>query len=561
MNLSSNPLAHRTILTVPHAENPFRDVRRISAQWLTGKWGTAPLTSGHHHLDEVSVLTNQATYLADGGEHAIRLQLREDKTEATWRTTITAVAFEDSSALLSVSLEVFPNGDTPLAPGRPGLVRDLVRDLKPTDGLAPLTLDAQNVNAEGVDALIDVLCDPTRRMPVLVAAKPLRADPLWSDRMRRAMPQCAGAAGMYLLTDTEAVDAFRATIGENHRVAPGAVRTFLTEVDPAWPKDASRHRFMTMARMSDPQDHAWRGLARTVQRLSTEAPLPDALRTLSLPDEAGQRHREERKAVLATVRPSDELAVMRKDVNELTDLLAQADEELKEVARTAELSTRTVASMEEQLHAAVERADGDMEEALRALDDAERARAEADVLRRRLRDAGRYDDTVVVAQPPGVPDSFEELWERLDGFERILVTADKRKALQLDEAERARVWAAKAWNALRALDSYAQAAREGFNGGFYQHCTSDRPGAVNWPLKQFASAESDTTMNQWGAERIFTVPEKVDPSERKEMQAHLKLGSKGSTSPRVYFLDDTQGVTGRVIVGYIGPHLTNTKTN
>ncbi|MEU2687412.1 hypothetical protein ABZ654_26740 [Streptomyces hygroscopicus] len=561
MNLSSNPLAHRTILTVPHSENPFRDVRRISSRWLTRKFGSAPLTSGHHHLDQMSVLTNHAAYLTDGAEHAIRLQLREDKPDATWRTTITAVAFEDSSALLSVSLEVFPNDDTPLAPVRPGLVRDLVRDLKPIDGLAPLTLDAQGVSAEGVDALIDVLCDPARHMPVIVAARPIRPDPLWSERMAKAMRDCAGAAALYLLVDTEAVDAFRAAIGEYHRVAPGAVRTFLTEVDPAWPKDASRHRFLTVARMSDSQDHAWRGLARTVQRISTEAPLPDALRTLAFPDDASRRHRQERQAALATVRPSDELAVMRKDVEDLKALLAQADEELKEAARTAELSTLTVASLEEQLHAAMERADGDMEEALRALDDVERARAEADILRRRLRDAGRYDDTVVVEQPRGVPDSFEELWERLDDFEGVLVTADRSKALELDEGERARVWAAKAWNALRALDSYTQAAREGFNGGFYQHCTSDRPGAVNWPLKQFAPAESDTTMNRWGAERIFAVPEDVDPSGRKEMQAHLKLGSKGSTSPRIYFLDDTEGITGRVIVGYIGPHLTSTKTN
>ncbi|MGK7234946.1 hypothetical protein [Streptomyces hygroscopicus] len=476
MNLSSNPLAHRTILTVPHSENPFRDVRRISSRWLTRKFGSAPLTSGHHHLDQMSDLTNHAAYLTDGAEHAIRLQLREDKPDATWRTTITAVAFEDSSALLSVSLEVFPNDDTPLAPVRPGLVRDLVRDLKPIDGLAPLTLDAQSVSAEGVDALIDVLCDPARHMPVIVAARPIRPDPLWSERMAKAMRDCAGAAALYLLVDTEAVDAFRAAIGEYHRVAPGAVRTFLTEVDPAWPKDASRHRFLTVARMSDSQDHAWRGLARTVQRISTEAPLPDALRTLAFPDDASRRHRQERQAALATVRPSDELAVMRKDVEDLKALLAQADEELKEAARTAELSALTVASLEEQLHAAMERADGDMEEALRALDDVERARAEADILRRRLRDAGRYDDTVVVEQPRGVPDSFEELWERLDDFEGVLVTADRSKALELDEGERARVWAAKAWNALRALDSYTQAAREGFNGGFYQHCTSDRPG-------------------------------------------------------------------------------------
>ncbi|MEU8058777.1 hypothetical protein [Microbispora bryophytorum] len=560
MNLNSNPLAHRTTLTIPRAENVFQDVRRISAQWLTKKFGSAPFTSGHHHLDKVSVLTNQAAYLADGAEQAIRLQLREDKPDATWRTTITAVTFEDASALVSVGLEVFPNGDAPLSPGRPGLVRDLVRDLKPMDGLALMTLDTLDVSAENVDALVDVLCDPTRRMPVIVAARPVRTDLVWSERMRRTTPHCAGAASLYLLEDTDAVDAFREMIGEHHRVAPGAVRTFLTGVDPAWPKDGPRHRFLTMARMSDPTDGAWFGLARTVQRISTEAVLPEALRSLSFPD-AGQRHREERQAALAVVRHTDELVMMRNDVADLKALLAQADEELKEAGRTAELSARTVISLEEQLHSAMERADGDMEEALRALDDVERARAEADVLRRRLRDAGRYEATVVVEQPQGVPDSFEDLWERLSAFEGVLVTAEKAKALELDEADRARVWAAKAWNALRALDSYAQAAKEGFNGGFYQHCTSDRQGAVNWPLKQLAMTESDTTMNMWGSERIFPVPAEVSRSERMEMQAHLKLDSKGSTSPRVYFMDDTKGVTGLVIVGYIGPHLTNTKTN
>lgn len=202
-----------------------------------------------------------------------------------------------------------------------------------------------------------------------------------------------------------------------------------------------------------------------------------------------------------------------------------------------------------------------MEEAVRALDGTERVRAEADVLRRRLRDEGRYEDAVVVEPPSGAPDSFEDLWERLGAFEGVLVTAGKSKALELDEAERARVWAAKAWNALRALDSYAQAARDGFNGGFYQHCTSDRAGAVRWPHKQLVPCESDTTMNRWGAERIFAVPEEVDPTGHKEMQAHLRLESKGSASPRIYFQDDTKGVTGQVIVGYIGPHLTNTRTN
>ncbi|MEL5957454.1 hypothetical protein AADR41_22290 [Streptomyces sp. CLV115] len=46
------------------------------------------------------------------------------------------------------------------------------------------------------------------------------------------------------------------------------------------------------------------------------------------------------------------------------------------------------------------------------------------------------------------------------------------------------------------------------------------------------------------------------------MQAHMKLATRGQIAPRVYFLDDTKGMrgegAGRVIVGCVGPHLTNT---
>jgi len=44
------------------------------------------------------------------------------------------------------------------------------------------------------------------------------------------------------------------------------------------------------------------------------------------------------------------------------------------------------------------------------------------------------------------------------------------------------------------------------------------------------------------------------------MTAHFKLGRIGMVSPRLYFFDDYTK-TGKVYIGYIGPHLTNTQTN
>jgi hypothetical protein len=48
------------------------------------------------------------------------------------------------------------------------------------------------------------------------------------------------------------------------------------------------------------------------------------------------------------------------------------------------------------------------------------------------------------------------------------------------------------------------------------------------------------------------------------MLAHLKIAEGGGPlAPRVYFHDDTRGPTGRVHIGFIGPHkyMENTRTN
>ncbi|WP_151771562.1 hypothetical protein [Streptomyces abyssomicinicus] len=577
-DLSDHPLAHRAVLTVPGAETLFRDVRRTSSQWLEGRFGgTVPLTPGRHRLDKATVLTNHTAGLPGGTGRAIRLQLREERAEAVWRTTITALASRDMAAV-SVGLEVFRDNDTVFpdtgahpAPGRPALVRDLVSALRPEDGSARLTLDAQSVEAGGVETLMDVLCDPERRLPVVVAAQPARpsADGLWSERLDRILQQAAGAASLYLLADLEAVDAFREAIGEHHGIAPGAVRAYLRDVDPGWGKDASRHRFVTAARMCDAEDRTWFGMVRAVQRLSTEAPLPRPLRTVLFPDESTRRRGTDGKGTAAPDVPdapalllpprADEASTLRRENERLRADLDRAREELRQARLDADLSARSTAALEEQRDLAVARAEEDMETALRAMDGEEAAKAEVYVLRERLCEEGRYEETVV-KEAAGAPESFRTVWERLDSLDSVLVTADAQRALELDDAQRGHIWAAKAWKGLRALNAYARAAKDGFKGGFYQYCSSQQSGG-EWPRKQVALVESETTMNRWGEERIFPVPETVDASGMAEMQSHLKIDSKGSTSPRVYFLDDTKGITGRVIVGYIGAHLTNTRTN
>ncbi|MFJ9416650.1 hypothetical protein ACIRPT_21010 [Streptomyces sp. NPDC101227] len=574
MSTPASTLAHRSLFAVPEAETLLDTVRWVSGAWLKKKFPrtAAQLGTGQHALDESSLLLSQAAYDESGAEYATRIQLREDKAEATWRTTVTAVrSTTGNGGMVSVDLECFPNGTQTFRTSKPNLIRSLVAELEPRDGMSRLSVNALRVTHDRVHQLVDVLCDPERHLPTVVAARPTQPDPLWSERVAGTMRNVAGDASTYLLWDLAAVDAFREAIGPDHRVGPGSVRTFLPLVDPAWAPDASRHRLMGPARWIDPADQTWRGVARRVNALALERPLPRQLSVLAFPDRIAEQHRQERresmnKARLLTSVPTQRSGEhdeeLRAEVSLLNGLLEQADKELSELGRTVDLAERANTSMQEHLQVVIGERDGEIEDHLTTLDALQQARGEADRLRLLLLRQGRSEAVVEAAENlPGIPSSFEELWERLGELEHLTVTADRRIAFGLDEHPMSRTWAAKGWTAMVSLDSYAAAAKDGFNGGFYQFCMTPPAGAKPYPVKQVAMTESAPTMEQYGHERLFPVP----GGKRAEMQAHLKLAARGRIAPRVYFLDDVKGTrggsAGRLVVGYIGPHLTNMMTN
>ncbi|MCX4677675.1 hypothetical protein OG413_20600 [Streptomyces sp. NBC_01433] len=573
MSTPASTLAHRSVFAVPDAGALLDTVRWVSGAWLKKKFPhtAVQLGTGQQALDESSLLLSQAAYDDGGTEYATRIQLREDKAEATWRTTVTAVrSTTDVGGTVSVDLECFPNTTQPIRTGKPGLIRDLVAELEPYDGLSRLSVNALRVTHDRVHSLVDVLCDPERQMPTLVAARPTQPNRLWSDRVAGTMRDVAGDASTYLLWDLAAVDAFREATGHDHRVGPGTLRTFLPDVDPAWAPDAARHRLMGPARWTDPADQMWRGVARRVHALALERPLPRQLSTVAFPDRVAEQHRQERretmdKARLLTAVPAQRAGEhdeeLRAEVTLLNGLLEQADKELSELNRTAALAGRTTTSMQEQLQAVIAERDNEVEDHLTTLESLQQARVEADRLRLLLLRQGRFEEAVEVAEGLPMPASFEEVWERLGELEHLTVTADQRIAVGLDEHPMSRTWAAKGWTALVALDSYAAAVKDGFNGSFYHFCKTPPAGAKPYPVRQVAMTESGPTMEKYGHERLFPLPD----GEFVEMQAHLKINARGRIAPRVYFLDEVKGTrgegAGRLVVGYVGPHLTNMRTN
>jgi hypothetical protein len=127
-----------------------------------------------------------------------------------------------------------------------------------------------------------------------------------------------------------------------------------------------------------------------------------------------------------------------------------------------------------------------------------------------------------------------------------------------------RRWTGKAWDALRALDAYAEArAQTRFTGGFYDWCTRPLPGSPVITPTMVSMKESDSVSAnpKYHRARIFRVPAEIDRSGRVFMPSHIKLQAVGSPAPRMHFLDDAGGPTGKIWIGYLGDHLPNTRTN
>ena len=70
----------------------------------------------------------------------------------------------------------------------------------------------------------------------------------------------------------------------------------------------------------------------------------------------------------------------------------------------------------------------------------------------------------------------------------------------------------------------------------------------------------DTT-DRFRAARTFPVPTELDDSGWTYFPAHIRIDRGGGVAPRLHYLDDTNGRTGRVHIGYLGPHLISPLTN
>ncbi|MFI9333002.1 hypothetical protein ACIGZJ_36385 [Kitasatospora sp. NPDC052868] len=507
-----------------------------------------------------------------------RRRLRAPAPHGTHQLTLTIATGTEGPTWVRLEAETHTTGSGVRTPCRvpvPELARTLLPLLDATDGPAAVHLAPRVLTAGEVDGLIDELCDPERRLPTVVASVPvhLGLDEWVAEVVRPLCQQLPGLATAYVL-DPGARTEFNVAL-EYHSVYGGAVRTYLPEVDPASRQDGVRHPVLARHRIEEDIRRAAGLLAREPRRIAAEQPLPPTLaavpvlRVPSPRPRAGTGPADEDRAELA--------ARAHEEQQDHAEQQARADE-LERVRLSLRRSRRRGHRLQapgEEPGAGLRRAGTQARGPANRLCSGPGAAgpsAAADRSDRSgrggLSGAGvlgdQGDRTAEGADgQPETPDTFTELMTRLGEFPLLTFTGDQKNALALDELQCAGAgWARLTWDGLTALQEYAEAAVRGEAGGdFKQWCERTPAGCHRFPPRKAVRGESQTVFShtKWKRERMLPVPECVDASRRAFMGAHLRIGG-GRTAPRLHYLDDCSG-SGRIYVGYIGLHLTNTRTN
>ncbi len=416
---------------------------------------------------------------------------------------------------------------------------------QPHIGPEPLILKPRFVSdVNHVKQLLAAILSPGRPVPYLVLAwDPINPDTALEDMKRRAhiaAAQVAGLARVFVLSFT-VVSPFQRLIGAELDVQLGEARLYLPGHH-----EAHRHRILAPEVVrSDPQQVGrW---ASQMLGLATAEREPPALFDRFEPQLGRQRKAPE----LATGADLDEhIEALESERDDLWEALYETREQRQTVRNERDELSQQLLDMEDEL---------------------EHEQLRAETLRVQLIE--KENQLVAMALKVGEPStrmasdpsvrtyqSVTSVRDALSVARANLVRVEipleiEQHIAELDNSIHTRSFARSVFDGLLALEAYAHAGSG--SGDFREWCKSSKnPRRWYASPKKLAMRESEEVMRQSELKRLRQMPvsKRVHDTGFVYMEAHLKL-SNGGLAPRLYFLDDTGGSTGKVHVGYIGRHL------
>ncbi|WP_138985386.1 hypothetical protein [Gordonia otitidis] len=523
------------------------------------------------------------------------------------------------SLVVEAGVEAPDGGDPIDKVDPPRLIRRLLDAHEAKDATVTLTGSPELIRVDDVHRVVEAIKDPQRTVSVVVAPSAWREhEDSWRKVIESLTKQSVGIAATYVIDDAACAE-LNEQLPPSHRVALGSVRTYVPAVDISSPEDGLRHRILfpgALAR-SVSATRVARPLAKTHARSTRlrllERDLPgdirrgleilhraevSAMRTWEVDRRVGQPKRGSNLADTVPVALDEAAVTIGQNVRAvfdgiarvaqrwlgkgfeptsvdvitaLDDLLERRTTELAVVEEQVDEATQTLESNEQSLRDMRTRLE-DVSLDLTISDDRIRELTrEAAQLRQRLVDAGRAEDAYVAPiedlwTPPDDVLGLISMITKGDDAHRALkfveFTGDEDIALEVDVHEKTPRYAHAFWDYVHVLYDYANGKADGsISCGVHMYLQSDHIAGHKCSPERHASTESDSVLNRksWRDERMLPVPKKVDPSGLVLMDAHFKPTWRDKFAPRMHYFDDTNQ-SGKVYIGYIGRHLTNTKT-
>ncbi|WP_174185023.1 cell division protein ZapB [Nocardia barduliensis] len=589
-------------------------ITREFETWLAGKrkWAVDLTVPGFREDDGRSLAV---VHHSVGNIDLLRFRLTEDHpSTGIWTTDFAAGAPKAGGAgwfLLQVSNS--RNSWVAVPRVAPGLV-----DVLPiqTQESLHLTPKPQRVSVHGVEDLAARVTDPERHGLIFIAGTDgeLPFDQFYT-QMGEWTRQVVGLAEVAVL-DPLATTEFRAAMGDQHAVSPWTIRNFLPGADPATPDDHLRHRFLTIGKLVNLSDSALNQLLGRIARshsITRKLP-PEVLKYLRTLDRVENKYvieglaptvespwvteipttsevtRPAEPAVPKSVTPVDRVTHQSEnDAQELLRLVMDVFEveaidratlesirarvspvtdpaALHRTNQLLEQKQEQLDSLEDQIAELREKVDYWQLEYGVEFEERQRLSDESRWLRKELRAVQAFDiasSLTPTSEITAYPDSYIDLVDMISKMEGegVVFTGDPKSCLELEPCDQLGASARIGWKAVLALRDYIRARNDGaWSGSVHDYLSRTPDGYQTLSAKKHAAGESSTTMQQWGHQRRFRVPENVASNGWIEMQAHFRLGQIGMVSPRMYYLDHW-AKDGKIYIGYIGRHLKNTKTN
>ena len=251
---------------------------------------------------------------------------------------------------------------------------------------------------------------------------------------------------------------------------------------------------------------------------------------------------------------------LQKEIDAYEALFEQAEEDSKAVERVAELEEKIA---EQELERSYERDE-------RRKLEAENRKLQWQVSHPQVPAHDFVDTERYLDEPPADMATLFD-WMTEDDMHRevreYVVFCDPNRMsdaiLTLDDMSGNSRYAEDFWGFILVLRDYMRVRKElGFQGSVHEYLAERRGQYRIESQKRHSPTESETVRNnkKMCKERTFPVPTEVDPRGEIEMFAHFKTSHRDTNDPRMHYYADTR-YTHKVYIGYIGPHLTNTKTN